>query len=568
MITKEGNKLYYYTLQKKKKDIYDAVAAAAAKAYPEIEAAEFTVEEPREKEHGDFAANAAMLLAKRMKKNPREIAQNIVQNIDAASVGAEKVEIAGPGFINFTLDRSYICGVLGEIEALGADYANVDTGHGKNVMIEFVSANPTGPMHMGNARGGALGDTLANVLKKANWNVTREFYINDAGAQIEKFGKSLEGRYIQILKGEDAVEFDPEWYQGEDIRVHAQNYIDLYGNSLLEMDSAERREKLIGYALELNINSLHETLERYGINYDVWFRESTLHESGQVRETIDLLSARGKTYEQDGAIWLKSTEFGCEKDDVLVRQNGIPTYFAADIAYHRNKIEKRGYDLCINIWGADHHGHIARMKGALEALGIDSEKLVVLTIQLVRLMSNNEIVRMSKRTGKMITLSDLIDDIGVDAARFFFNMRAAGSHMDFDLDLAVEQSNDNPVFYVQYAHARICSIIRLLENEGVSVPEMKDVDTSVLQAAEEFELMRRLAELPDEIENAAESFEPSHLTRYVMDLAGAFHSFYSACRVKDNDEKVRDARLKLVYSTRVVIKIVLDILGVSAPEQM
>lgn len=557
-----------YTIQKKKDEIYNAVQGAIKKAFPDCGEVNFAVEEPREKAHGDYAANAAMILAKKLKRNPREIAAAIIDNIDENAAGAVKTELAGPGFINFTLDPSYIYNVLYEIESMGNHYADITLGEGKNVMIEFVSANPTGPMHMGNARGGALGDTLANVLTKAGWNVTREFYINDAGAQIEKFGKSLEGRYIQILKGEDAVDFDPEWYQGDDIRVHAQNYIDKNGSSLIDMESDERREKLINYALELNINSLHDTLERYGINYDVWFRESTLHNSDQVKDTIELLKKSGKTYEQDGALWLKSTEFGCEKDDVLIRQNGIPTYFAADIAYHRNKIETRGFDLCINIWGADHHGHIARMKGALEALGIDSEKLVVLVIQLVRLMSNNEIVRMSKRTGKMVTLNDLIDDIGVDAARFFFNMRAAGSHMDFDLDLAVEQSNENPVFYVQYAHARIRSIIRLMESEGTSVPEMKNVDVSKLCAKEELELMHKLAQLPAEIENAASSFEPSHLTRYVTDLAAAFHSFYSACRVRDEDEELRKARLKLVYSTGAVIAIVLDVLGVSAPEQM
>lgn len=557
-----------YTLLKKKSEIYDAVKKAIAKAYGECEIPEFAVEEPRDKAHGDFAVNAAMLMAKELKKNPREIAAAIIENIDKNSVGAISVEPAGPGFINFTLDKAYIHSVLEEIESMGDKYGNVNIGEGKRVVIEFVSANPTGPMHMGNARGGALGDTLANVLDRAGWNVTREFYINDAGAQIEKFGNSLEGRYIQILKGEDAVDFSEDWYQGDDIRVHAQNYIDLHGDSLLNAPSSERRAKLIEYALELNINSLHETLSRYGINYDVWFRESTLHESNAVMETVNKLLESGKAYELDGAVWLKSTDFGSDKDDVLVRQNGIPTYFAADIAYHKNKIETRGFDLCINIWGADHHGHIARMKGALEAVGIDSEKLVVLTIQLVRLMSGNQIVRMSKRTGKMVTLSDLIDDIGVDAARFFFNMRAAGSHMDFDLDLAVEQSNENPVFYVQYAHARICSIIRLLESEGTYVPNVKDIDLSSLTAKEEYELMRKLAELPEEITNAASSFEPSHLTRYLTDLASCFHSFYSACRVRDDDEKVKNARLKLVDSTRVVIKTVLDILGVSAPEQM
>ncbi len=557
-----------YTLIKKKDEIRSAVEAAIIKAFGECEIPSFAVEEPRDKTHGDFAVNAAMILAKALKKNPREIATAIVENIDKDAIGALNIELAGPGFINFTLDNAYIKNVLAEIEEMGESYGDVNVGEGKKVMIEFVSANPTGPMHMGNARGGALGDTLANVLKKAGWLVTKEFYINDAGAQIEKFGNSLEGRYIQILKGEDAVEFSEDWYQGDDIREHAQNYIDLYGDSLLNLSSEERRHKLIGYALELNINALKETLSRYRIDYDVWFRESVLHEAGDVMETVNKLVESGKAYEQDGAIWLRSTDFGSEKDDVLVRQNGIPTYFAADIAYHRNKIETRNFDLCINIWGADHHGHIARMKGALEAVGQNSDKLMVLIIQLVRLMSEGKPVRMSKRTGKMITLSDLIDEIGIDAARFFFNMRAAGSHMDFDLDLAVKQSNDNPVFYVQYAHARICSIIRLLAEEGTKVPSVKDIDLSVLNAKEELELMKKLASLPDEITNAATGFEPSNLTRYVIDLSSCFHSFYSACRVKDDDVKVREARLKLVDSTRAVIRIVLDILGVSAPEQM
>ncbi len=557
-----------YTLQKKKAEVYSVVENAVKKAFGEVEMPAFAVEEPRDKAHGDFAVNAAMLLAKALKKNPREIAAAIIENIDNSSLNAVKIEPAGPGFINFTLDKEYIKNVLSEIEEGGEHYGDVNVGEGKKVMIEFVSANPTGPMHMGNARGGALGDTLANVLKKAGWDVTKEFYINDAGAQIEKFGNSLEGRYIQILKGEDAIEFSPDWYQGDDIREHAQNYINLYGEGLLEVSGEERRRKLIEYALELNIDALKATLSRYRIDYDVWFRESTLHEAGAVMETVNKLVESGMAYEQDGAIWLKSTLFGSEKDDVLVRQNGIPTYFAADIAYHRNKIETRSFDLCINIWGADHHGHIARMKGALEAVGQNSDKLMVLIIQLVRLMSEGKPVRMSKRTGKMITLSDLIDEIGIDAARFFFNMRAAGSHMDFDLDLAVKQSNDNPVFYVQYAHARICSIIRLLAEEGCKVPSVKDIDLGVLRAEEEINLMKKLSELPDEITNAAVAFEPSNLTRYVIDLASSFHSFYSACRVKDDDMKVREARLKLVDSTRAVIKIVLDILGVSAPEQM
>ncbi len=556
------------TLSAKKTQVYDAVAAAAKKAYPDLEVPRFTIEIPKDRTHGDYAVNTAMMLAKSAKSAPRAIAENIVANLCADEIGAEKIEIAGPGFINFYLDKSYLYNAIAEIEEENESYGNVNVGDGKRVVVEFVSANPTGPMHMGNARGGALGDTLSNVLSRAGWDVTKEFYINDAGAQIDKFGRSLDARYIQLLKGETAVEFPEDGYQGDDIRVHAQNYIDKYGDILLEKEEEERKAALVDYALPLNIAALKETLTRYGINYDVWFYESTLHNGGSVAETLEKLKASNITYEKDGALWIKSTEFGSEKDDVLVRANGIPTYFAADIAYHRNKLEERNFDLAINIWGADHHGHIARMKGAMEAVGISGDKLDVLVIQLVRLMRNGEVARMSKRTGKMITLADLIDEIGVDAARFFFNMRAAGSHMDFDLDLAVSQTNENPVFYVQYAHARICSIIRLLEESGVKVPSYKDIDASLLNKKEEIELLEVLAKLPDEIRTSAETFDPSNLTHYLIDVASHFHSFYNACRVRDEEENIMRARLKLIESCRMVIKNVLDILGVSAPEKM
>ncbi len=556
------------TLSSKKAQIYSAVEAAAKKAYPEVDIPQFVIENPKDRSHGDYAVNTAMMLAKAAKSNPRAIAENIVANIDSQAICAEKIEIAGPGFINFYLDKSYLYNVIAEIEAEKESYGNVNIANSKRVVVEFVSANPTGPMHMGNARGGALGDTLSNVLSAAGWDVTKEFYINDAGAQIDKFGRSLDARYIQLLRGEDAVEFPEDGYQGDDIRVHAQNYIDKYGDILLDKEEQERKDSLVAYALPLNIAALKETLTRYGINYDVWFYESTLHNGGSVTETLEMLKASNITYEKDGALWIKSTEFGSEKDDVLVRANGIPTYFAADIAYHRNKLEERNFDLAINIWGADHHGHIARMKGAMEAVGISGDKLDVLVIQLVRLMRNGEIARMSKRTGKMITLADLIDEIGVDAARFFFNMRAAGSHMDFDLDLAVSQTNENPVFYVQYAHARISAIIRLLEESGVVVPAYSDIDASLLSKKEELELLEVLAKLPDEIRASAESFDPSNLTHYLIDVASHFHSFYNACRVRDEEENIMRARLKLIESCRIVIKNVLNILGVSAPEKM
>ncbi len=556
------------TLSMKKSQIYDAALLAAQKAYGDIEIPDFVIEVPKDKTNGDYAINIAMMLARAAKSAPRAIAENIVANLDADALGATKIEIAGPGFINFYLDKSYLYNTISEIETEQEAYGNVNVANGKKVVVEFVSANPTGPMHMGNARGGALGDTLSNVLSRAGWDVTKEFYINDAGAQIDKFGRSLSARYIQILRGEDAIEFPEDGYQGDDIREHAQNYIDKFGDGLLEKEEQERKDALVAYALPLNIKALQETLAKYRIDYDVWFYESTLHNGGSVAETLEKLKGSNITYEKDGALWIKSTEFGSEKDDVLVRANGIPTYFAADIAYHRNKLEERNFDLAINIWGADHHGHIARMKGAMEAVGISGDKLDVLVIQLVRLMRNGEIARMSKRTGKMITLSDLIDEIGVDAARFFFNMRAAGSHMDFDLDLAVSQTNENPVFYVQYAHARICSIIRILEESGVKVPAYSDIDASLLKKDEELELLYTLARLPEEIRASAESFDPSNLTHYLIDVASHFHSFYNACRVRDEEENLMNARLKLIECTRVVIKNVLDILGVSAPEKM
>ncbi len=556
------------TFSAKKKQIYEAALDAAKKVYTDIEIPEFVIEEPKDKSNGDFAVNVAMMLARAAKSAPRQIAENIVKEIDKDAIGAEKIEVAGPGFINFYLDKSYLHNVIFEIEKDGENYGNIDIANGKSVVVEFVSANPTGPMHMGNARGGALGDTLSNVLSAAGWKVTKEFYINDAGAQIKKFGKSLSARYMQALLGEDKVEFPEDGYQGDDIKVHAQNYIEKFGDNLLEKSEEEREDALVEYALPLNIAALKKTLADYGINYDVWFSESTLHNSGSVTDTIAKLKENGITYENEGALWIKSTEFGSEKDDVLVRANGIPTYFAADIAYHRNKLEERGFDLAINIWGADHHGHIARMKGAMNSVGADGDKLNVLIIQLVRLMRNGEIARMSKRTGKMITLADLIEEIGVDAARFFFNMRAAGSHMDFDLDLAVSQSNENPVFYVQYAHARICSIIRILEEEGVKVQNAKDIDLSLLTKPEEISLLEVLSKLPEEIRYAAENFEPSNLTHYVISVASHFHSFYNACRVRDEEPSLMNARLKLIESTRVVIKNVLDILGVSAPEKM
>lgn len=554
-----------------------AIAAAVEKAQqngalPQTDAPlqikeRIRLEVPKDKEHGDFACNIAMMLAKPLRSNPRAIAEAIVSCIEPDS-DIDKIEVAGAGFINFYLNSSWLYEVLNQVEVQGDDYGRIDIGKGKRVMVEFVSANPTGPMHMGNARGGALGDCLAAVLEHAGYEVTREFYINDAGNQIEKFGNSLNARYIQQLKGEDAIEFPEDGYHGDDITQHAKDFIALHGDKYLECDETERKSALVDYALEKNITALKEDLEKYRIFYDVWFRESTLHESGAVQNTIDLLTENGYTYKEDGALWLNCEKMGLEKNEVLVRQNGIPTYFAADIAYHTNKLKTRGYDWAINVWGADHHGHVARMKKALDAVGIDGSRLDVVLMQLVRLTRDGEIVRMSKRTGKAITLSDLLEEISVDAARFFFNMRSAGSHLDFDLGLAAEQSNNNPVFYVQYAHARICSILRLMAEESVSVRPFSEIDANLLKAEEEFELLKKLGDLPGEIESAAKSLEPARLTRYVMDLAAVFHTFYTACRVKVEDRALMEARLKLIDCTRIVLKNVLAMLKITAPERM
>ncbi|MBE7012567.1 MAG: arginine--tRNA ligase [Ruminococcaceae bacterium] len=551
-------------IQNIKNQIESVVKDGVNKAGYEADVIE--IEIPANKSNGDFSVNTAMKLTKTAKRPPREIATAIVEAIDTDGTYIDRVEIAGPGFINFYLNEQWRYDGLKAVLSEGENFGRTNIGNGKKVMVEFVSANPTGPMHMGNARGGALGDTLANALSWAGFDVTKEFYVNDAGAQIEKFGKSLEARYIQQLKGEDAFEFPEDGYQGDDIREHAKNFIAINGDKYLDCDSDTRRKALVDYALELNVQGLVDGLAKYRIFYDVWFRESTIHANGEVAQTIEDLKKSGITYEKDGALWIKTTEFGSEKDEVLIRANGIPTYFAVDIAYHKNKFAIRNFDKVINVWGADHHGHVARMKGAMDAIGIDSSKLEIVIMQLVRLMRNGEVARMSKRTGKMITMNDLIDEIGCDAARFFFNLRQAGSHLDFDLDLAIAQNSDNPVFYVQYAHARICSIIRTLESEGITLGE--NADLTLLTNPEELALTEKIISLPDEINQVADSLEPSRLTRYVLDLAALFHSFYNSCKVNTDDAALTQARLTLVYAARTVIRNVFEILKVTAPEKM
>ena len=542
--------------------------AVAAGELPAEPMPAFTLEVPADRAHGDWSANAALVSARAFRLPPRKIAERITKQLVLDGTYFDRFEIAGPGFLNFFFSSRFYVDVLKDVIALGGDYGRSDYGKHRRVMVEFVSANPTGPMHMGNARGGALGDCLAAVLDRAGFEVWREFYVNDAGNQIEKFGSSLSARYQQLFLGEDAVEFPEDGYQGEDIKDNAKAYADAFGDRLMPCDEETRRRELVEYVLPRNIQKMKDDLKKYRIEYDQWFLESTLHNNGELKEALDLLTRRGVTYEKDGALWYRATDFGAEKDEVLVRQNGNPTYFAADIAYHRNKIEKRGYDLCIDVWGADHHGHVARLKGALDAIGLSGNQLDVVLMQLVRLTRDGQVVRMSKRTGKAIQLADLLDEVPVDAARFLFNMREPNSQMEFDLDLAVQQDSQNPVYYVQYANARICSILRNLEGDGIAPRACTDGELALLTAPEELELIRHLSSFTDEIVQAAKDYDPARINRYVIALATLFHKFYNTCRVRGEQESLTAARLALCTAVSTVIRNVLSMFKISAPESM
>ncbi len=572
-----------------KQQLVDAVNVAVtelidAGMLPTGEQKEFKTEVPADRNNGDFSVNVAMVNSKVWGMPPRKSAELIAEKLNLQNTYFEKCEVAGPGFMNFYLSDRYYADILVDIAEQGSNYGRTDFGKGEKALVEFVSANPTGPMHMGNARGGALGDCLAAVLDYAGYDVAREFYINDAGNQIEKFGLSLDIRYQQHFKGEKAVELPEDSYHGEDIRDLAEEFITIHGDKYLNESEEVRRAALVEYALPKNIAAMKAAMEKYRIVYDRWFLESDLHNGGEVRETIDEMTKLGLTYEKDGALWYKNAEVQTGilkkagksdedieklelKDDVLIRANGNPTYFAADIAYHRNKI-MRGFTKNINVWGADHHGHVARMKGALEALGLGGEKLDVVLMQLVRLTQGGEVVRMSKRTGKAITLTDLLDEIPIDAARFLFNMREAGSQMEFDLDLAVEQSSQNPVYYCQYAHARICSILKKLSDEGVDVSVASADELVLLTTSEERELIRHLSNLPDEIIAAAKHYDPARITRYCLELATMFHKFYNACRVNVEDEALRRARIHLCICVKTTLANILTMLKLDVPESM
>lgn len=543
--------------------ILEAIVQAGLAQCEEIPA--IVLEVPKDKAHGDFATNAAMQLTRIAKKNPRQIAEEILGKFDYSKAGIEKAEIAGPGFINFTLSKSYLYPILLQVYREGNHYGRTEQGQGKKVQVEFVSANPTGSLHLGHARGAAVGDALCNVLDFAGYDVTREYYINDAGNQIVNMSKSIEARYLQEL-GQDA-EMPEDGYHGEDIKGFAKELVAEQGDKLLTMSPEERAAFLRKFGLEKELAKIKRDLGRFRVGFDVWFSETSLYENGQVEASLEELRSKGQTYEQDGATWLKTTEYGDDKDRVLVKNDGTYTYLTPDIAYHRNKYD-RGFDRIINIWGADHHGYIPRVKAAMQAIGKDPEKLTVLIAQMVSLFQDGEKVKMSKRTGKAVTMVDLMDEVGVDPIRYFFTMRSMDSHLDFDMDLAISTSNENPVYYVQYAHARICSIFRQAEEQGIAIPAPENVDLTKLTAEHEFDLLRKLGELPEEIAVAADNYAPHRLVRYVYELAAMLHSYYRAERVITEDAEQTAARLVLLGAVRTGLANVLALIGVSAPEKM
>ena len=575
-------------IQNAKDQVLDLTVSAYQKAaaeglLPQDAAVTPSVEIPKDTANGDYTTTFCLAAAKALKKNPRQVAQILMDHMDLSGSYFTSVEMAGPGFLNFRLGNKWFRDTVACVEQEGAAYGCNDALKGQKIMVEFVSANPTGPMHMGNARGGVLGDTLASVLTACGADVSREFYVNDAGHQIDKFARSIEVRYLQLINGEDSIAFPEDGYQGEDIKELAKAYYDEHGDSLLNASEQERQDALAQFGLSVNLPRMKTDLERYKIHYDTWFYESTLHESGYVAETVDLLTEKGWTYEKDGALWLKTAEILRDhfrkqgkkeadiekldlKDDVLRRANGFYTYFAADIAYHRNKFAVRGFDKVINVWGADHHGHVARLKGALDALDLNgSERLDIVLMQLVKLLRDGEVVRMSKRTGKAISLHDLLDEVSVDAARWYFNAKP-DTQMEFDLGLAVREDSENPIYYVEYAHARICSLLRALESDGIAVPETADL--SLLSGEAEKALIKQIAQYCEEIKLAARDYDPSHINRCLQELAACFHRFYTSCRIRGEEPRVAAARLKLADDTRMVLKNGLKLIGVDAPEKM
>ncbi|RIW27849.1 arginine--tRNA ligase [Bacillus salacetis] len=547
---------------KLKAEIRSAVLKAGLAAEDQIP--DVILETPKEKSHGDYSTNMAMQLARVAKKAPRMIADDIVANIDQEAASVEKIDIAGPGFINFFMKNEYLTELVSNILEAGEEYGRSDAGNGERINVEFVSANPTGDLHLGHARGASVGDSLCNVLDKAGYKVTREYYINDAGNQIHNLALSVEARYFQALGHDKAVPEDG--YQGADIIGIGQKLAEEFGGKYIEAPEEERYQFFREYGLKYEMDKLKKDLEDFRVPFNVWYSETSLYENGKIDDALKALKDNNHVYEEGGATWFRSTELGDDKDRVLIKNDGTYTYLTPDISYHRDKFE-RGHDILINIWGADHHGYIPRMKAAIEALGYDREKLEVEVIQLVHLFKNGEKMKMSKRTGKAVTMRDLVDEVGLDAVRYFFAMRSADTHMDFDLDLAVSQSNENPVYYAQYAHARICSILRQAEEQGISFDG--NADYSLLKAEKTIELLKKLGDFPGVVADAAAKRTPHRVANYINELASTFHSFYNAEKVLDKENlELTKARLSLIKAVRITMKNALKLIGVSAPDKM
>lgn len=522
------------------------------------------LEIPKEKAHGDYSTNMAMQLARIARKAPRVIAEELIAQFDRSKASIEKIELAGPGFINFYMDNRYLTDLIPVVLTTGEKYGESDAGHSEKIQVEFVSANPTGDLHLGHARGAAVGDTLCNVLAMAGYDVSREYYINDAGNQINNLAKSIEARYFQALGLDKPMPEDG--YHGADIigigKQLAAEYSDQYAN----IDAQERFDFFREYGLKIEMGKLKKDLEDFRVRFDVWYSETSLYKSGKVQAALEALRQSGYIYEQDGATWLRTTDFGDDKDRVLIKQDGSYTYLTPDIAYHKDKFD-RGFEKLINIWGADHHGYIPRMRAAMQALGYDSDALEVEIIQLVHLFKNGEKMKMSKRTGKAVTMRDLVDEVGLDATRYFFAMRSSDTHMDFDLDLAVSESNENPVYYAQYAHARISSILRQGSEQGLTID--READFSLIKEEKEIDLLKNIGEFPHVVAEAAQKRMPHRITNYIFELASAFHSFYNANKVLDSENPERTkARLALVKAVQITLKNALGLIGVSAPEKM
>lgn len=553
-------------VEKIKDSIIEEIKQAVVKTgmVEEEQVPAFVLEMPKDKAHGDYATNIAMQLTKIAKKPPRQIAEGIVEHFDAAKVHVSKIEIAGPGFINLYMNNAYLTDVITQVINAGNDYGRTDFGGNKKIQVEFVSANPTGSLHLGHARGAAVGDALCNVLDMGGFDVSREYYINDAGNQIANLAYSIEARYKQALGME--VPMPEDGYHGQDIVQFGQELAKEAGDKYVHLSDDERFQFFRQYGLEKELAKLKNDLKDFGVEFDVWFSETSLYETGAVEAIVDKLRDRGYVYDQEGATWLRSTDFGDDKDRVLIKNDGSYTYLTPDIAYHLNKFS-RGFEQLINIWGADHHGYIPRMKAAMQSLGYNADQLHVIINQMVSLYQGGEKVKMSKRTGKAVTMRDLMEEVGTDAVRYFFTMRSSDAHLDFDMDLAVSKSNENPVFYVQYAHARICSIFRKAAEEGINL-ENESVDLSLLSSEKEIELLKKIGQFPEEISVAAEQYAPHRIVRYVHELAALFHSFYNAAPVVTEDRELTKARLQLLQAVKITLGNALRVIGVSAPEKM